>query len=136
MGREMKLRRHTDYALRVLIYVAETTERRCSVPEIAAAHRISENHLVKIVHKLGKFGFLDTARGRGGGLSLPAAPETISLADVIRSLEGDDCVVDCSTCILAGRCPLPGPLDQAKNAFYDALRGLTLADLAAQPRPR
>ncbi|PMU65024.1 Rrf2 family transcriptional regulator, partial [Pseudomonas sp. GP01-A1] len=91
------LRRLTDYALRVLIYVAEHPGRRCSVPEVAAAHQISEHHLVKIVHQLGQLGYLDTTRGRGGGISLPAGPQTVNLGDVIRSLEGDACPVDCTT---------------------------------------
>ena len=129
----MKLRRLTDYALRVLIYVAEHPGRRCSVPEVAAAHQISEHHLVKIVHQLGQRGYLDTTRGRGGGIALPAGPETINIGDVIRSLEGDDCPVDCATCLLADRCRLSGLLIQATAAFYADLGRHTLADIVSAP---
>ncbi|MFD1190960.1 RrF2 family transcriptional regulator [Phenylobacterium conjunctum] len=131
----MKLRRLTDYALRVLIYVAETPGRRCSVPEIAAAHSISEHHLVKVAHRLGQLGYLSTARGRGGGLSLSASPEAINLGEVVRKLEGDDCPVDCSSCILARRCTLSGLLNRATQAFYDDLSRQTLADLIRLPNP-
>lgn len=129
----MKLRRLTDYALRVLIYVAEHPGRRCSVPEIAAAHRISEHHLVKIVHQLGRLGYLETSRGRGGGISLPAGPQTVNLGDVIRSLEGDACPVDCTTCVLAPHCSLSGLLSRATAAFYTDLGRQTLADIIRTP---
>jgi Rrf2 family nitric oxide-sensitive transcriptional repressor len=129
----MKLRRLTDYALRVLIYVAERPGRRCSVPEIAAAHRISEHHLVKIAHRLGRLGYLDTTRGRGGGLALGAAPEEINLAELVRRLEGDECPVDCSSCMLAPQCGLAGLLDQAIEAFYAELGRRTLADIIRAP---
>ncbi len=129
----MKLRRLTDYALRVLIYVAEHPGRRCSVPEVAAAHRISEHHLVKIVHQLGRLGYLDTTRGRGGGIALPAGPETINLGEVIRSLESDNCPVDCSACVLAKRCTLASLLDRATRAFYADLGRQTLADIITAP---
>ena len=131
----MKLRRLTDYALRVLIYVAEHPGRRCSVPEVAAVHQISEHHLVKIVHRLGLLGYLDTTRGRGGGIALPAGPEAINLGEVIRSLEGDDCPVDCSTCLLAGRCGLSALLSSATASFYAALGRHTLADLVSTTHP-
>jgi Rrf2 family nitric oxide-sensitive transcriptional repressor len=131
----MKLRRLTDYALRVLIYVAEHPGRRCSVPEVAAAHQISEHHLVKIVHQLGQLGYLDTTRGRGGGIALPSGPETINIGEVIRSLEGDDCPVDCSSCLLAGRCGLAGLLTRATAAFYADLGRHTLADLVTHRSP-
>jgi Rrf2 family nitric oxide-sensitive transcriptional repressor len=129
----MKLRRLTDYALRLLIYVAEHPGRRCSVPEIAAAHRISEHHLVKIAHRLGRLGYLDTTRGRGGGLALSVAPGDINLAEVVRRLEGDSCPVDCSICMLAPQCGLAGLLDQAIDAFYAELGRRTLADIIRAP---
>ncbi len=84
----MKLLRSTDYALRALIYVAERPGRRCSAPEIADAYGISRHHMVKIVHHLGRLGYLDTTRGRGGGVALNAAPETIDLSKLVRRLEG------------------------------------------------
>ncbi len=127
--RRMKLLRMTDYALRVLIYVGERPGRRCTVPEIAAAHRISAHHLVKIVHQLGRLGYLDTARGRGGGVSLQAAPDRINLGALVRQFEGDDPVVDCNSCILRGNCKLASALKQSEEAFYARLSEQTLADV-------
>lgn len=129
----MKLRRSTDYALRALIYVAERPGRRCSAPEIAAAYGISENHMVKILHQLGRLGYLDTARGRGGGAVLNAAPSSIGLAKLVRSLEGDGCVVDCSACVLAPDCALEGVLRRSLAAFYAELGRRTLADIVRRP---
>lgn len=125
----MKLLRLTDYALRVLIYVAERPGRRCSVPEIAATHRISAHHLVKIVHQLGRLGYLDTVRGRGGGVSLRRPPDQINLGALVRQFEGDDPVVDCNTCILRGNCKLACTLKQSEAAFYARLEEATLADV-------
>ena len=129
----MKLLRSTDYALRALIYVAERPERRCSAPEIADAYGISRHHMVKIVHQLGRLGYLDTTRGRGGGVALNAAPGSIDLSKLIRSLEGDGCVVDCSTCVLAADCALEGILRRSLAAFYAELGRRTLADIVRQP---
>lgn len=129
----MKLRRHTDYALRVLIYVAERPGRRCSVPEIAAAHEISEHHLVKIVHQLGRLGYLDTTRGRGGGVALRPEPASIDLAQVVRTLEGDERLVDCSGCMLAPHCALASLLRRSMDAFYAELGRQTLADIVRLP---
>jgi Rrf2 family nitric oxide-sensitive transcriptional repressor len=129
----MKLRRLTDYALRVLIFVAEHPGRRCSVPEIAAAHQISEHHLVKIVHQLGRLGYLDTTRGRGGGVELAAAPETINLGAVVKHFEDDGCPVDCASCLLAPRCGLAGLLAGSMGAFYADLGRHTLADVIHAP---
>lgn len=125
----MKLLRITDYALRVLIYVAERPGRRCSVPEIAATHRISAHHLVKIVHQLGRLGYLDTVRGRGGGVSLRTPPDQINLGALVRRFEGDDPVVDCNSCILRGNCKLACTLKRSEEAFYARLEQETLADV-------
>jgi Rrf2 family nitric oxide-sensitive transcriptional repressor len=125
--RTMKLLRMTDYALRVLIYVGERPGRRCSVPEIAAAHHISAHHLVKIVHQLGRLGYLDTVRGRGGGVSLQSAPDQINLGALVRHFEGDDPVVDCNNCVLRGNCKLACTLKRSEEAFYARLGEETLA---------
>jgi len=127
----MRVRRFTDYGLRVLLYAAERPGRRCPIPEIARAHGISEHHLVKVAHTLGKLGWLDTLRGRGGGVTLAVPPETIRLGAVVRRLEGEETVVDCVGCLLKGRCGLACALHAATQAFYAALDQVTLADVAA-----
>jgi Rrf2 family nitric oxide-sensitive transcriptional repressor len=125
----MKLRRFTDYALRVLIYAGERPDRRCSIPEIAAAHHISEHHLVKVAHQLGRLGYLETIRGRGGGLRLARPPETISVGEVVRRVEGDEGLVDCAGCILGGGCGLACALADAQRAFHTRLDQCSLRQI-------
>lgn len=70
----MLLTSYTDYALQVLIYLALHGERLVTMAEMAAAYQLSKNHLMKIVHHLGQNGFIETVRGRGGGLRLGQPP--------------------------------------------------------------
>ncbi|MFC7475381.1 RrF2 family transcriptional regulator [Dankookia sp. GCM10030260] len=136
----MRLTFHTDYALRILMYLGLRQDRRVSIHEIAAAHRISENHLVKVVHKLGRGGFLETTRGKGGGLRLARPPAEISLGDVLRFTEEDLALVACfqaaeegPRCALTDACRLQSLLGEALAAFLAVLDGRTLADLLAPP---
>ncbi len=133
----MELSQFTDYSLRVLIYVAVESEQRSSIKEIASAYDISQNHLVKVVHHLSKQGFLDTFRGRGGGIALARAPETISVGEVVRKSEKLD-LVECfsaksrNCCCLAGHCELQIALTRAKNAFLAELDKVSLSDLTTK----
>ncbi|MDJ0388353.1 Rrf2 family transcriptional regulator [Roseomonas sp. E05] len=136
----MRLTLHTDYALRSLIYLGLRQGQRVSIHEIAAAHRISENHLVKVVHNLGRGGFVETTRGRGGGLRLARPPEQIRIGEVVRFTEEDMALVACfqtpgapGGCALADACRLQSLLGEALNAFLAVLDGKTLADLLAPP---
>lgn len=137
----MRLTLHTDYALRALIYLALRTDRRVSIREIAEAHRISENHLVKVVHNLGRGGFVETTRGRGGGLRLARPAAEINVGDVVRFTEDDMALVACFQadgpgCALIGACRLQRLLGEALQAFQSVLDGKTLADLVgAGERP-
>jgi Rrf2 family transcriptional regulator, nitric oxide-sensitive transcriptional repressor len=131
----MKLTRHTDYALRVLMHLAAKPGQVCSIVSIAQAHGISENHLMKVVHNLSRKGLLDTARGRGGGIRLARPANTISVGEVVRATEQDCPLVDCAHCILASSgCRLNGALAQAQRAFFAVLDGQTIAQVA-QPAP-
>ncbi|MFH5924358.1 RrF2 family transcriptional regulator [Roseomonas xinghualingensis] len=132
----MRLTLHTDYALRTLIYLALRPERRVSIREIAEAHRISENHLVKVVHNLGRGGFVETTRGRGGGLRLARPPEAIVIGEVVRFTEEDMALVTCfqapgegGGCVLLNICRLQSLLGEALGAFLAVLDSRTLADL-------
>ena len=129
----MKLTTFTDYSLRVLIYVASAPDRRATISEIANAFDISENHLVKVVHLLGREGMLFNTRGRGGGLALARPPEEINVGAVVRLTEGRDLPAECfgddNHCSIAPVCRLAGVLAQALKAFYKVLDGCTLADL-------
>jgi Rrf2 family nitric oxide-sensitive transcriptional repressor len=136
----MRLTLHTDYALRSLIYIGLRPLRRVSIREIADAHRISENHLVKVVHNLGRGGFIETTRGRGGGLRLARPAAEIRVGDVVRFTEEDMALVACfqdpaqgGGCVLLNVCRLQGLLGEALSAFMAVLDSKTLADLLASP---
>jgi len=127
----MQLTRFTDYALRALIFVGRHDDRTCTMSEIADYFRISQEHLRKVIHKLAKSGYLDSRRGRGGGLVLGVTPEQIRIGDVILAMEEDLSIVDCDAlnCILSPGCSLKVALDRGSRAFVDALNEVTLADL-------
>jgi Rrf2 family nitric oxide-sensitive transcriptional repressor len=128
----MRLTAMTDYALRLLMYVAQRPDRLCTIAEIAQAHGISEAHLMKVTHQLGLQGWIGTVRGKGGGLRLAHRPEDINLGALVRVVETNFQLVDCfgtdSTCALTGRCGLAGILDDALQRFLAHLDGFTLAD--------
>jgi Rrf2 family nitric oxide-sensitive transcriptional repressor len=125
----MKLTRYTDYSLRVLLHLAAHPDRLCSIAEISRAYGISENHLMKVVHDLGKGGFVTTARGRGGGLRLGRPADVISIGEVVRYTEDGLELVDCESCVIAPACALTGLLDDALGAFLAVLDRATLADM-------
>ncbi|MEQ8441980.1 MAG: Rrf2 family transcriptional regulator [Alphaproteobacteria bacterium] len=137
----MRFTRHTDYALRVLMFLALKPGKELStIKEIADRYGISENHLMKVVHRLGLHGYVETVRGRNGGLKLARAPEDINLGAVVRSCEDDMRLVECfdpdtNTCPIAPACMLPGILDEALAAFMAVLDQHTLDELMA-PRRR
>ena len=130
----MKLTTFTDYSLRVLIYLAAQPAERATIAQIATAFDVSENHLVKVVHFLGKQGWLANVRGKGGGLELGAPPEAIVVGRVVRETEGKSVVAECfgesgGDCHIAPNCRLRGVLGEAVAAFYEVLDRYTLADL-------
>ena len=130
----MKLTAFTDYSLRVLIYLAAEPGRRATIAGIAQAFGVSEHHLTKVVHFLGKEGWLATTRGKGGGLGLALAPEAIVVGRVVRATEGAAVPTECfgdtpDHCSIARICRLRGVLRQAVDAFYTVLDDFTLADL-------
>jgi Rrf2 family nitric oxide-sensitive transcriptional repressor len=125
----MQLRRHADYALRLLIYLAGIGDTRARIATVAEAQAISRTHLMKIANKLAHAGYIEAVRGRGGGIRLACDPDDINLAVVIRLMEPGCPIVDCSSCRLVRRCNLPGILDQASLAFHAALEKFTLADV-------
>ena len=129
----MELNQFTDYSLRVLIFVALRKGEMTSIREIATAFAISENHLVKVVHNLSKLDYLETFRGRGGGMKLARPPEEIRLREVVEVIE-PIAVVEClrprnGTCCIKGVCELQSVLQRATQAFLAELDSLTLADL-------
>ncbi len=130
----MKLTTFTDYSLRVLIFLAADPARRATIAEIADAFQISESHLMKVVHFLGKQGWVATVRGKGGGMALGQPADTIFLGEVVRLTEGAPHPAECfgegeSHCAIADICRLRGVLGEAVAAFLAVLDRYTLADL-------
>lgn len=128
----MKLTRYTDYALRVLLYLGARPERLCAISEMSRAYGISQNHLMKVVHDLGKAGFVASARGRLGGIRLARAPAEIIIGSVIRHTEDSFDLADCGGCIIAPACGLTGVLREALAAFMAVLDSYTLEDMLAK----
>lgn len=135
----MRLTRYTDNALRCLTFLALRGGEPATVTEIAARMRMSEDHLFKVISGLAAAGYVDTQRGRGGGVWLKLAPEAINVGAVVRSTEESFALVECfdpltNTCPIAPACMLAGTLDRALKAFMEVLDGVTLADLVNHPR--
>ncbi|WP_372800123.1 RrF2 family transcriptional regulator [Paracoccus seriniphilus] len=124
----MKLSRYTDYALRVLIQLATQPDRLISISQIAATYDISHNHLMKIVQDLGRAGFVETQRGRNGGLRLGRPADQITIGAVVRHTETQTAIVDCSTCLIAQGCGLPRMFSEAQQAFLAVLDRYRLSD--------
>lgn len=128
----MKLTRYTDYALRVLLYLGARPERLCSISEMSRAYGVSQNHLMKVVHDLGKAGFVTSVRGRLGGIRLARLPGEIIIGSVVRHTEEGFNLADCGGCIIAPACGLTGVLREALAAFMAVLDGYTLNDMLAK----
>ena len=146
----MQLTRFTDYALRALVYLGAHRERLSTISEIAAFYDISEAHLMKIVHRLATAGYIETLRGKGGGMRLSREPHLINLGDVVRDTEDNMNIVECfdptrQSCPLLPACTLKSVLTEARRNFIatldrhtlkDVLSRQTAAVVAAGPRAR
>ena len=135
----MRLTTYSDYTLRVLIYLALDPAKLATIPVIASAYGISENHLTKIVHQLACAGVVETLRGKGGGIRLALPPQEIRLGQIVKVAEGSAPIVEClgeaaSACGIAPVCRLSGILVRAFDALYDVLDEYTLADLVGNRR--
>ena len=134
----MRLTVHSDYALRVMMYLAARPERLATIEEIAAAYGISANHLMKVVHNLSRHAFIVTVRGRGGGMRLAKPPAAITVGDVLRKTEEDLALVECfradNTCRITPACELRHALAEALDAYLDVLERWTLARLVHKPQ--
>lgn len=132
----MRLTTFSDYSLRVLMYLGVHRGRLATIGEVARAYAVSENHLVKVVHHLARHGYIETTRGKGGGMRLARAPERINVGEVVRGTEESLVLVECfdpatSTCRIGSACLLKGILARAVDAFFVTLDDYTLADLLA-----
>ena len=134
----MRVSSYSDYSFRVLMQAALRHPERVTVDEVAGGFGISRHHLVKIVHDLGRSGYLKTQRGIGGGFLLAMPPEKICLGDIVRLGEETDKVIECKDrrgqpCRIAPACRLKGVFDEATAAFFAVLDNYSLADLLQHP---
>jgi Rrf2 family nitric oxide-sensitive transcriptional repressor len=133
----MRLTFYSDYSLRLLMYAAVRHGELVTIQDVADAYGISKNHLMKVAFELGRKGYLETVRGRGGGFRLARSPDKIGLGDVVRMTEEDFTMVECfdptsNKCAITGPCRLRGVLSKALKAYFAVLDEYTLADLAVK----
>jgi Rrf2 family transcriptional regulator, nitric oxide-sensitive transcriptional repressor len=137
----MRLAEYTDHTLRVLMYCASNPDRLVTIAEMAQAHEISKNNLMKIVSDLARQGLVETTRGRSGGVRLVKPAGHIRIGDVVRGAETDFRIVECfdettNTCAISASCRLKGLVGKALKAYLRELDGATLADIVAPMRSR
>jgi Rrf2 family protein len=130
----MRLTLHTDYALRMLIYVATRPDGVCTVQDVADAYGLSRNHLLKVAQTLRDLGLVETTRGRAGGIRLSRPPEEISVGGLVRATEKEISLTECMQaegrpCAISPACRLRGMLAEALGAFLTVLDKYTLADI-------
>ncbi len=129
----MQITRYTDYAIRVLIYLAVKRNEQSTISEIAESYNISKNHLMKIVQELNVKGYLFAIRGKNGGIKLIAEPSAINIGKLVRELENESKLVECfgnnNQCVITPSCQLKQIFSLAIESFYTTLEGYTLEDL-------
>lgn len=129
----MHITRYTDYSLRVLIYLAAEGDRLATIQEISDSYDISKNHLMKVVHQLNKKGYIETIRGKKGGIRLHMAPQDINIGILVRETEQDLGIVECfssrNACRITPVCGLKSMFGEALAAFLGVLDQYTLADV-------
>ncbi len=135
----MRVTKFSDYALRVLIYLASKPDGNLiTISELAEAYSISVHHIRMVVHKLGQLGYINCIQGKGGGFELALDPHDISLGDVIRKTESDFHIVECfdseTKCPIVKVCKLQHILSDALSAFLETLDQYTLADISVNKR--
>ncbi len=130
----MQLTTHTDYGLRTLLVLALSAPEKVTISEVCATFQISDNHLAKVIQHLARLGYVETIRGKAGGVRLAGAPENINLGRAVRELEKDLGVVPClragsDECFITPVCSLKPILRDATECFLQHLDGFTLADV-------
>ena len=135
----MRLTLYTDYSLRVLMYLAADPDQTSTIQAIADGYNISKNHLMKVAYELGQAGYVETVRGRNGGLRLARVASQIKLGDLVRECEGDFTLVECfdaehNQCVLTPVCKLKDVLKEALDAYFQSLNQYSLADLLKQKK--
>lgn len=130
----MRLTLHTDYALRMLIYLATRPDRTCTVNDVAEAYGLSRNHLLKVAQTLREVGVIETMRGRTGGIRLVMEPDAVGIGAIVRHTEEDFALVEClqacgGQCVISPGCRLKSVLFEALSAYLAVLDRYSLADI-------
>lgn len=134
----MQLTQYTDYSLRVLIYLSlKKPEELATISDISGFYGISRNHLVKVVHNLANHGFIQTIRGKHGGMRLARPPANISIGEVVRQTEPNFDIAECfnkatNSCAITPVCALKSILGEARAGFFQVLDRYTIADAVTQ----
>ncbi len=130
----MRLTRQTSYTVRILMYCAANSEEFSKVAAISSVYNIPEPYLFKILKPLVDAGYVETVRGRNGGIRLAMAKSDIVLGDIIKLSEENFILAECfeegqTDCPLVSDCKLNKALNSALDAFFDVLNSYTLEDL-------
>lgn len=136
----MRLPLHVDYALRMLMHLGVQDQKLTTISATADIYGISKNHLMKVADNLRQLGYIETVRGRSGGLRLSMTPEEINIGTIVRTLEAGSALVECfpggsGGCLISPSCRLKGILAKAMEAFFEELNRFTLADLINSNTP-
>lgn len=135
----MHLTTFSDYSMRVMMYLGLQHGSLVTIADIAQAYNISENHLTKVVHHLAQRGYVETLRGKGGGLRLARDLATVNIGEMVRASEGETGLLPCldkeESCCIQPSCKLMGMLREAQTAMFDVLDKYTLADLLQHEEP-
>ncbi len=132
----MRLTKQTNYAIRIMMYCAANNGKLSQIPEIAAAYNLSEAFLFKILKPIVKYGFVESTRGRNGGIRLARPAEDIKLSEIVRITEDNFAMADCfdadgTDCPLVNHCGLNSALSEALAAFFTVLDKYTIKDITA-----
>ncbi|MGF6757897.1 RrF2 family transcriptional regulator [Paraburkholderia sp. GAS42] len=143
----MRLTDYTDYSVRVMLYLAVRRDGLSTIQDISDAYGISKNHLMKVVQRLGELGWIETTRGRNGGLRLVERSESLTIGQIVRATEHDFALVACFAagqhagrdgkpcCVIQSQCGLKGVLEAARDAFFAELDRHTIGELAQPAAP-
>lgn len=130
----MKLNLFTDYAFRVLMFLCWHRDRTVTAEEIARYYGISRDHIVKVIQELGRQGYVQARRGRGGGSVLARDPKSITVAEVLQTFEGPPALLECirstNVCAIENQCRLKHVLSEAQARMMDYLDTITVEEIA------
>jgi len=135
----MRLTLHADYSLRVLMYAGLKGDELSTILELSDRFEISKSHVMKVVHELGRLGYIETQQGKNGGFRLLRKPNQINIGAVVRDAEQELGVIGClqqnNYCRIQPACVLRHALAEATQAFLAILDGYSLEDLIRPGRP-